>query len=57
MNKRQRQVHERCARLFPHAVIQAATTGNPYAIAPFCVITAAITSLSLRTLYDGQGKV
>lgn len=57
MNKRQRQVHERCERLLPYEVIQAATTGDPDAIsAVLRHYSGYITRMSLRTLYDGQGK-
>lgn len=57
MSKRQMQVHKRRDGLLPYAVIQAATTGDPDAISAILRhYSGYITSMSLRTLYDGQGN-
>lgn len=57
MNKHQRKVHEHREDLLPYEVIQAATTGDPDAIdAVLRHYSGYITSMSLRTLHDGQGN-
>ena len=45
MSKHQKQVRKPQDDLLPYAVIQAATAGDPDAIAPFCAITAATSPI------------
>lgn len=57
MSKHQSEVQKCQKDLLPYAVIQAATTGDPDAInAVLRHYSGYITSMSLRTLYDGQGN-